>query len=475
MATNVPAPVYGPAGFTAPDEQDVLTGRLADLNSALGGGINLALSTPQGQLASSDSAIIGDTYALFLWLMNMVDPAFSEGRMQDVIGRFSSITRVAARATIVTATCVGLVGTVIPTGALAQAVDGTLYACQGGAAIPIGGSIDLSFACQTLGPIDCPAHTLTTVYQAVPGWDTIDNAAAGTPGQYVEGRASFEARRRAAVGWQATGPLGALRGAVLAVPEVLDVVAVDNLLGYALRTRGVVLAANGIYIAVLGGKDEDIALAILQHKAPGVNLTGNTAVTIADPSSQFTTPNPTTYTIRFERPTTAAFFMRVAISSAVGVPTDAQSQVAAAVVPVFAGTTTDAARERIGGTVYASRYYPIIEALGDWAQRLVSITLGYGTEASFIGAVSGVVLTVSSVSVGALKIGQILQDDAGLTDGMMIIGFGTGSGGAGTYQVSPPGFVATTAIRVLRSGEKLELLLNEAPVLAAADVKLVIE
>ena len=51
--TSVPQPTFGATGFQAPAESDILAGVLADMSAALGGNLNTALSTPQGQLASS--------------------------------------------------------------------------------------------------------------------------------------------------------------------------------------------------------------------------------------------------------------------------------------------------------------------------------------------------------------------------------------------------------------------------------------
>jgi hypothetical protein len=459
--TAVPPPTYGPNGVVIPDEQDVLTGRQADINAAFGGGLDPGLSTPQGQLASSDAAIIGDANALFLWLMNMVDPAFSEGRMQDGIGRIYALARVPGRATLVTATCTGLVDTPIPVGALAVADDRRLYGAVSGGTIGAGGTVDLDFACQEVGPIACPAHSLKKMYQTISGWDAIDNAMAGVPGRYVENRADFEARRRAAVGWQANGPLGAVLGAVLAVSDVVDAIAVDNPVGYARRVRGVTLSGNSIYVCVLGGSDQDIGLAILSHKAPGVATSGSTSVTVEDPNPFYAVPHPT-YVVHFQRPVLTSLIMRAALRVADDVPTDAATQVIDAVVPVFMGTG-DEARERIGTTVYASRYYPFVEALGAWARRLISIHLLRSTpEATFTGALSGAVLTVSAVSSGTLRVGQVLRDD-------------DGTGGVGSYLVSPGRFVDSRTIHALTSADRVTLDLDEAPTLAEADVDVVFE
>ena len=473
MPTAVPTPTFGKNGIVVPDEQDLLDGRLSDFNAAFGGGLDTGLSTPQGQLSSSDAAILGDAYAIFAWLMNMVDPAFSEGRMQDGIGRIYAINRIAGTSTVVTATCIGLENVTIPAGALAQATDGNLYVCLAAGKIPNSGSIDLPFGCQTQGPISCPAHTLTKIYTSINGWDTIDNAAAGTAGRDVEGRFDFEARRRASVGWQSNGPLGAVRGAVLGVTDVLDAVVLDNPNGYASRQGDVTLAANSIYVCVLGGADEDIGLAILRHKAPGVPMTGNTVVTIEDPNPDYLPPRPT-YDIRFQRPDSAFFSMRVAIKTADDIPSDAEQQIRDAVIPVFMGRNGNV-RERIGSTIYASRYYPIIEAIGPWAKRLISVDLSYGTEVTFTGAIVGAILKVSSISSGILKVGQVLHDDDGLSDGVKIIGYELATGGVGDYLVEPAVFVAERTMYALKSGDRITLGLNEAPLLDESSVKLVLE
>src|SRR5271170_7385594 len=98
--TSVPFPTLGPNGFIVPAESAILAGVIADINAAFGNNLNFEnLSTPQGQLASSFTAIIGDSFAVFQWLCNMVDPAYSVGRMQDAIGRIYFIERISGQPT----------------------------------------------------------------------------------------------------------------------------------------------------------------------------------------------------------------------------------------------------------------------------------------------------------------------------------------------------------------------------------------
>ena len=226
--TNVPAPVFGASGFIAPTEAQILTGVWADSQAAFGGTLNESLTTPQGQLVTSETAIIGDCNDQFLALANGVDPAYAAGRMQDAIGRIYYLTRIAASSTVVTATCSGLINTPIPVGAQAQDQAGNLYLCTEAGTIPAGGSINLTFACATTGPIACPIGYLSAIYQAIPGWDSITNAAAGVLGSNVETRAEFEFRRYNSVAANALGSAPSILGAVLNVPGVLDAYVLDN-------------------------------------------------------------------------------------------------------------------------------------------------------------------------------------------------------------------------------------------------------
>ena len=125
--TSVPFPTFGPSGFVAPDETSILAGVIADLNAAFGNKLNFGTTggaqtnpTPQGQIAASETAIIGDSFAMFLWFCSQVDPAYSTGRMQDGIARIYFISRIAGAPSVQPCVCTGLNGVVIPVGALAH-------------------------------------------------------------------------------------------------------------------------------------------------------------------------------------------------------------------------------------------------------------------------------------------------------------------------------------------------------------------
>jgi len=142
VTTAVPSVTLSGIGIAVPDEVDILNGRLSDLDTAFGGGMSKSLTTPQGQIAMSDTAIIGSRNDDLAWLVNQINPDYAEGRMQDAIGQIYFIDRIPALGTTVTATCTGLVGTVIPANSVASDSRGYLYYSLADATIPDTGAVD---------------------------------------------------------------------------------------------------------------------------------------------------------------------------------------------------------------------------------------------------------------------------------------------------------------------------------------------
>lgn len=375
VTTAIPQPTFGLRGFIAPPENEIMAGAWQDWLAAFGGNLNQELSTPQGQLVSSETAIVGDMYAQFVYLTQQVDPAYASGRMQDGIARIYFLTRHPATETLVDAVCSGGTGTVIPAGALAAATDDFLYAAISGGTIPAGGSITLAFACVSTGPIPCPALSLARIYQAIPGWDSIRNPTDGVLGNAVESRGDFEARRNATVARNARNTLSAVQGAVMGMLDVVDAYTTENDTAAAVTIGGKSVAARSLYVCVAGGTDQHVAEAIWSKKPPGCAYTGGTTVTVEDRQSGYVIPYPS-YSVKFQRPTPITISFVVTLQTGPDIPSDAQAQVRAAVILAFSGAD-GGARARIGSEIFASRYYAPVAALGPWV-RIVSLQIKKG-------------------------------------------------------------------------------------------------
>lgn len=371
--TNVPAPSFDATGLSIPDQSAILAGLLADFRAAFGSNFSDATASPGMQLMVALAAVIGAKDDLLLNIVNQIDPAFADGRMQDAIARIYYLSRLGPLATTVDCTLSGAVGTVVPAGALALASDGTIYQSLGQVTIGSSGTVAASFAAIIDGPIPCPAGSLNKVYRAVPGWDAITNAADGVLGRNAETRAAFEARRNASVAVNALGVLPSIRAAVLQVPDVIDAYAIDNPSGTTLTIGTVTIAARSLYVAVVGGTDADVARAIWKKKSPGCGYQGNTTVTVLDTSSGYDMPYPS-YDVTFQRPDALPIYVAVTLTNSGLVPSDVETQVRNAIVAAFSGLD-GGPRARVGAMLYASRFYAPVALLGSWAQ-IVSIKIG---------------------------------------------------------------------------------------------------
>lgn len=418
MATNVPQIQWTPTGFVLPLESAVLAGVQENINDAFGGVLNFKTAqgagvnaTPQNQLASSEAAEIGNVNDTFLMMQNQVDPAYNSGRWQDAIARIYDLERNPSQPTVLQVPCVGLQGVPIPVGASILDESNYQYVCTQAGTIPGGGSITLPFANLTPGPIAVPGEFQVRIYQTIPGWDAV-SVSSGVLGNDTESAGAFRARRAASVALNSNGSLPSVRGAVLAVPNVIDAYVTENDENTSQTIGGYSLVANSIYVAVVGGTAAAVAQAIWSSKGPGCAYNGNTSVVVYDTSRGYQPPYPA-YTVVFETPEPLTVLFAVNIANGPLVPANAAALIQAAILSAFAGGD-GGPRATIGSTIYASRFYAPVAALGAWVQ-IISIQVGSAISFSsaITGSISGTTLTTASTISGAVAIGQTLVDFSG--------------------------------------------------------------
>ena len=382
-ASSVPQIQFTSAGLILPAEADILAGVQADINAAFGGVLSQSLETPQGQLASTEAAVIADKNSQIAYIVNQIDPQYSADRFQDAIGRIYFLTRKPATSTIVDASLTGVAGATIPAGSLAQDTSGNLYSLLGNVTLDAHGQSGGDFAAVNAGPIPCPPLTLTKIYQAVSGWDSVTNPYTGTIGDNVESRAEFEFRRKNSVAKNAKGTPAAIYSAVSEVEGVIDCYVIDNPTGTAVITgsSSYSVAAHSVYVAVLGGTDDAVAKAIWSKKDAGCDYGADsysTTVVVTDDSG-YSYPQPA-YNVKFLRPGPYSIHFDVQIINNPNLPYNTADLIKSAIVARFYGQD-GTTRERIGGLITASRYYgAILSAVPDAA--IISVLVGHPTATS---------------------------------------------------------------------------------------------
>lgn len=343
--TNVPAIEITDTGIIVPNEDDILQGVLADFNQAFGGNLNLNLDTPQGQLASSLTAIIADRDNQLARLMNQVNPDYADGIMQDAIAKIYFLERKKAVDSSVECEFIGLAGTIIPKGFAVSDTQGVQWILRDESSILEGGRGGGIFT--AAGVVSAAANTVNRPVRTITGLDRVNNPRPAIPGRELESRADFRRRRQQSVAANAHGTPQSVYSNVAQLDGVSDVYVVDNPKSVSETHNGQTIKPHSIYVAVVGGDDRQIAETILRFAGCGCDFTGNTTLTVYDET--YTDPKPA-YEVSFTRPAPVPVYFRIRVGKEVGI--GYQDVVRKAVIEAFDG----AEKAGIGGRIYAMRY-----------------------------------------------------------------------------------------------------------------------
>lgn len=347
------------AGVVAPETSEIKADVQALFVEAFGSGLTLDDSTPQGYLIDGITNIIAQKNADMLLLINQFNPAFASGIWQDALGNLYFLQRKSATPTIVQCVCTGLPGTVIPGldnpngAAQAQNGDGDIFVCTSSGTISASGSVTLQFQSAKLGEIPAPANSVDRIYRQIQGWDTINNPAAGVLGTNKESRIEYENRRKNSLALYATGSREAVYSRVFNVTNVTDVIVVENDSSESVTIQGVELVRNSIYVIANGGDNTEIAEAIRNSKSGGCATNGEVSVLL-----------PKTYVpIQFSRPQNINVYAQVTLDVDENTPENFEELIQNAIIANFNGSD-DSSGITIGQTIYASRFYYPLTALG---------------------------------------------------------------------------------------------------------------
>lgn len=382
MTTNVPLPTFTPTGLSVPAPQAVLAGVQQDWVQAFalnGKTLNTELTTPQGQLQQSQSYMVSQVFAAMAQLIANVDPMSSSGIYQDALGRIYFLTRQPATYAYVQAVVTGTPGQLLPAGSQAKSSDGTIWATTAAVVYGLTSTANVTLQATVAGTGPAAASDDLSIYQQVPGWESITNAAPSVPGTDTESRQAFEQRRYDSVSIGGSGTVAAVRAAVGNVTGVSDVFVYNNGGDTAITygTSNYPIPAHSIAIVANGGNDVDVATAIHSKLDCGCGLPTSaglgTLVTVAvEDSVNYVAPYPT-YEVTFVRPLVTSVYFAVNVANLSTLPINYVALIQQAVASAFANgyTSPDGTininRARIGGQIIAAEFLAVVQALGNIA------------------------------------------------------------------------------------------------------------
>lgn len=353
-------------GFSVSEVSDIRDGVAQDwVNAFKEQGrpdLNTDPETPQGQIIDSETAAIHQKDSELAYLAQMFNPVTSDGKWQDALCKIYYLNRKPAINSSAVCTLTGLQNTVVTAGAqIRSSYDNTLWSLAEDVTIGAGGTVQGVFICQSAGAIQAGIGTLDQIVTAVPGWDAVTNAAVAEVGQLVEGQAALESRRYQSVALNSRGTVEAVYARVAEVANVIAVYAIDNKTNINKTIDGYTLSPHSIYVAAIGGSDQDIAEAIYNSVSAGCDYNGNTSEDVTDPNTG------AIETVTFMRPAQLPLYVRVTVQDDGNLPDGYEDTIKEAVYNNFYGLDTETKidgkailRAIMNSDIYASRFMPSI-------------------------------------------------------------------------------------------------------------------
>lgn len=267
------------SGIAAPSYQEWLSYLQETYRSIYGADIYIEADSQDGQLLAVLAQALYDTGSSCVAVYNSFSPSTAQGAGLSSVVKTNGIRRQRATNSTAVVTITGQAGTVITNGVIGDSLSlGTRWSIPT-TVIPPDGDIDVTATSQVEGAITAGAGSLSVIMTPQPGWQTVTNAAAAVPGDPVETDAELRQRQSRSAALPADTTLNGIYSAVADVSGVQRAEVYQNDTNLV-DANG--LPGNSIAVVVQGGNSGDVAAAIALKKPPGINMEGNTTVTVVD-------------------------------------------------------------------------------------------------------------------------------------------------------------------------------------------------
>jgi uncharacterized phage protein gp47/JayE len=296
------------AGFVLKRLADIQAELEAAYRSTFGAGINVDSRSPLGQIIGIHAERESLIWEQMEEVYNSRYPDSASGASLDNLVSITNITRLSATNSRVTARISGTDTTVIPIGFVVS-VDGNPTARfatieSGVIGSVVTGYVDLIFDAEETGPVQAPAGTLTEIETPISGVTAVTNALDAVVGRDTETDAQLRIRRLISLSRPGTATVNGIRNAILEIDDVIQANVIENDTGLVdIDGR----PAYSIECIVSGGTDADVAAAIFESKAAGIQTYGTESEVVVDSQGM-------SHTIYFSRPTEVPVYLRITIT-----------------------------------------------------------------------------------------------------------------------------------------------------------------
>lgn len=322
LVTSPVAATIDSTGVHAPTFNDIVSYFVNQYQLIFGSDSYLTSDSQDYQLINVYAAALNDVNTSIINAYNSFRPTYAQGAGLSSVVQINGIQRLVASNSEATVTIVGQADAEIYNGIVADTL-GNQYNLPTYIKIPTGGSINVLATALELGSIYSAYNTITNIVTPTKGWQSVNNAAASTPGNKVETDGQLRARQRVSTSYGSTSTLIAIYEKLLNTVGITDVRIYENNTS-ATDTSGSISGAPGlpghsICVVCIGGDPVTICNIIGNTKDPGCGTYGTT--------SEIVNVGNTTETINFYVSAVAVVTATITITPKAGYDTSVQATI----------------------------------------------------------------------------------------------------------------------------------------------------
>lgn len=277
------APTVDASGLHLPTFTEILDDMVAQMRVIFGTDIYLENDSTDYQMLAIFARKVYDTLMSVQLAYNNRSPVSAVGVGLDSIVKLNGLARQTPSYSICSVTVTGTAALVITNGVVRD-INGYKWDLPASVTIGVGGTVEVTATCQTVGAITATAHQINIIDTPTLGWTSVDNTSAATAGQAVEADSALRSRQSVSTAYPSQTVLAGTYAGIAALTDVDRFVIFENdTHSAATDPNGLGLPQHSITCVVEGGDDTDVAEAIFNNRGIGATTNGDVEVWLTDP------------------------------------------------------------------------------------------------------------------------------------------------------------------------------------------------
>ncbi len=318
-------------GFRRKRYIDVFTTMQANAQGIFGANVNTSENSPLGMFMKVIAFAIGTLWQVAEDVYFSAYKDTATGIQLDRVCQYIGITRKPADRATGSVIFTGTAGTIIPANTIVKA-DEILFWTLTAVTVGVDGTVSANIMALEAGTIgNVQAGTINALFKTVSGVSAVINTLATSGGDESESDDELRTRFDQSISAGGSSTTSSIEAHIYAVQDVIDVDVTEN----ETMTTVDSVPPKAISCFVYGGVDADIAQAIFETKAAGIQAYGSTVVTVTDTKG-------IGHQIGFSRPTVIPIYVNVTLTKDVAIfPLNGATTIETAIIKYIGGLAAD--------------------------------------------------------------------------------------------------------------------------------------